>query len=89
MRDLRHLAGVATLAYDPARCVGCGACVEVCPQGVLRLEDRRAVVQDRDGCMECGACAHNCPSQALTVRAGVGCMAHLVANWRGKPTSCC
>jgi ferredoxin len=70
---MRYLAGVTTLRLDPARCTGCGRCVEVCPHAVLAIAGRTATIADRDGCMECGACARNCEPGALTVRAGVGC----------------
>ncbi len=75
---MRHLAGVTTLRFDPARCTGCGRCVEVCPHGVFAMEGARAALTDRDGCMECGACRNNCASAAIEVRSGVGCAAALV-----------
>jgi len=33
----------------------------------------RGEKENGDTCMECGACARNCPTEAITVRAGVGC----------------
>ena len=33
---------------------------------------------DRDACMECGAVARNCEREAITVRAGVGCLEAVV-----------
>jgi len=90
----RHLSGVTTLAYDPARCTGCGRCAEVCPHGVFALEAKRgkAVLTDRDLCMECGACARNCADGAISVRAGVGCAWAILSSLyfkRGKQVSCC
>ena len=38
---------------------------QVCPQGVYKIEDRKAVIQDKDWCMECGACAAIVPYQRL------------------------
>lgn len=61
-------------------CVGCGACVDVCPHGVFRIEGGKATVAGRGWCMECGACARNCPASALSVRAGVGCAAAIIAG---------
>ncbi len=81
MEAFRYLSGVSTLTLNPAACVGCGACCEVCPQGALALADGRARIVDRDGCMECGACVLNCPADALSVRPGVGCASYILGNW--------
>lgn len=76
---MRYLANVTSLEYFPERCVGCGRCVEVCPHGVFRMEDKRALLANRDSCMECGACAQNCEFEAIKVNAGVGC-AYAIIN---------
>ena len=40
------------------RCIGCGACAEVCPQGIgIDMEDRCR-------CIACGACVKACPEEA-------------------------
>jgi len=49
-------------------CCGCGACVDICPAGAVRM------VQDREGfyypevdgsaCTECGKCRRVCPVKA-------------------------
>ena len=53
-------------------------CVTVCPHAVFAIKQRKAQIIDRDACMECGACAKNCPSDAITVNAGVGCVAAII-----------
>jgi len=82
-----YLKNVVTLAVDPQACRGCGVCVDVCPHRVLSLRDKRVAIGDRDACMECGACARNCAHGAITVRAGVGCAAALLASG-GDPANC-
>jgi ferredoxin len=57
---LKYLANVTTLKYSADKCTGCGRCVEVCPQRVFEMRDKRAAITDRDRCMECGACTLNC-----------------------------
>lgn len=88
---MKYLANVATLTYAPEKCVGCGRCVEVCPQGVFVLEDHLVWITDKDRCMECGACALNCDFGALAVDAGVGCAAALINSMitGGEPTCGC
>ena len=90
MKTLRYLDDVVTLTLDADACIGCGMCTEVCPHGVLGMEDGKARIVDRDGCMECGACAKNCPSDALTVTPGVGCAAYIIQVWiKGKEKASC
>lgn len=90
MRAFRYLEGVTTLAYDEVRCVGCGACERVCPQGVFVMNGVKVSVVDKDGCMECGACALNCPAGAIQVTPGVGCAAYIISGWiYGKEKATC
>lgn len=81
MKNFRYLKNVITLNYDKTLCVGCRRCLEVCPHAVFEFAEGRAALSDVDACMECGACAKNCPVSALTVDAGVGCAAGLIAEW--------
>lgn len=62
------------LIYTPQKCIGCGHCIEACPEGVHMLVEGRHVV-DRGRCLSCGACAEGCYSGALEMagqRATVG-----------------
>jgi len=52
----------------PARCIGCGECVEVCDQGAHRVADGQRTF-DRARCTACGRCAARCYADAL-VRVG-------------------
>lgn len=90
MREHRYLKNVATLAYEAARCTGCGLCTEVCPHRVFEIENGKARVRNGNLCMECGACARNCPFAAISVRAGVGCAwAIMASELRGKKEVVC
>ena len=87
---LRYLDDVVTLTLDRERCQGCRMCQAVCPHDVFGIEDRRAVIVDRNACMECGACVQNCETGALEVRSGVGCAAGIIAGMlSGSDTACC
>lgn len=86
---MKYLKGVSTIEADPASCIGCGRCLEVCPRKVMELRAKKIAVRDRDACIECGACAMNCPVKALKVNAGVGC-AEAIFNGvlKGGPPFC-
>jgi NAD-dependent dihydropyrimidine dehydrogenase PreA subunit len=88
---MKYLADVVTLKYAEEKCTGCGRCVEVCPQGVFEMHDKRAAITDRDLCMECGACARNCDFGAIAVNSGVGCASAIINGMitGGEPTCGC
>lgn len=92
MKTFRYLPGVASLALDEERCIGCGSCAIVCPHEVYAVAQKKARIIDRDGCMECGACATNCPVNAISVQPGVGCASYIIQVWlKGKDAviECC
>lgn len=89
MKKNYYLKDVVTLNLLEEKCTGCGMCIEVCPQAVFVLENKKAKIIDRDACMECGACAQNCPFDAITVRSGVGCAAGIIAGTlKGTEPTC-
>jgi ferredoxin len=90
MKTLRYLDNVVTLTLDAQKCIGCGACTQVCPHSVLAMQNRKAYILDLNACMECGACANNCPTEALTVTPGVGCASYIIQSWIvGKEKATC
>jgi len=57
---------------DEEKCIGCGACVSVCPVNILELVDReggkKASIGDKQKeCIVCKACENTCPVQAIKV----------------------
>jgi NAD-dependent dihydropyrimidine dehydrogenase PreA subunit len=80
-----------TLQYDAERCVNCGLCSTVCPQGVFAEGDGAAEVVNAEACMECGACQLNCPAGAIQVASGVGCAYALMraALTGTRESNCC
>ena len=54
------------LQFLPAKCIGCGACLEACPRGVHGLADGRRTLR-RDRCAACGACTEICYAGALVL----------------------
>ncbi len=48
------------------RCVGCGACVEICAYSAIELDpEKRIAVVNEALCKGCGACAATCRSSAI------------------------
>jgi NAD-dependent dihydropyrimidine dehydrogenase PreA subunit len=86
---MRYLEDVVTLRLYPEKCSGCRMCTRVCPHEVFAIEEKLAVLADRDACMECGACAVNCPEDAISVDAGVGCATGIINGMiRGTEPTC-
>lgn len=55
-------------SVDPARCTGCGDCVEACPIEAIELLNGLAHI-DAGACVECGACADACRRRAISLSA--------------------
>jgi len=58
---------MAILIIDKDKCIGCGACVNVCRYGALEVVDGLAVVNDN--CAACRMCLDECPADALSLPA--------------------
>jgi MinD superfamily P-loop ATPase len=59
---LRKLARVRP-RLDPAACIGCGQCAEVCPRDVIA--PGKPPTFDLDNCIGCLCCAEICPQGAI------------------------
>lgn len=46
-------------------CIGCGICVDACPQGVLEVVDGVVEVVNEDACIACEVCVEECPMGAI------------------------
>ncbi len=54
------------LGYSSRKCIGCGACAAVCPQGVHRVSPEKGHEIDFSACIACGSCVEACPAEALS-----------------------
>jgi len=53
---------------DPAKCLGCGACVKACPEGeILGLVHGKAQLVSPADCIGHGACRQACPFDAINL----------------------
>jgi len=72
---LEHLLAVPAAhrghpQVEQAKCIGCAACVNVCPAQAITLEDRdgeRVVRFTHQDCIFCATCQDVCPSQAVSL----------------------
>ncbi|HLN55116.1 MAG TPA: NAD(P)-binding domain-containing protein [Bacteroidales bacterium] len=58
-------------SINEVKCIGCGLCVDACPENVISLMNARAHVADYSLCLGHGACFQNCPFDAIILRAGM------------------
>ncbi len=59
-------AGEPEILLDRRKCTLCGACLQACRNGAIRL-DGDAPVFDRGSCIGCGRCVPVCPNEARSV----------------------
>lgn len=52
---------------DKNACIGCGACVGICPVGAISMQNGVAHI-DYDICIRCKACESLCPVEAINIK---------------------
>ncbi|MEA1924926.1 MAG: 4Fe-4S dicluster domain-containing protein [Candidatus Altiarchaeota archaeon] len=56
------------IEIDRERCIGCGACVNVCPVSLYELIDEKSKVTGNvDTCILCRACETSCPVGCIKI----------------------
>jgi len=58
------ISAETNIMRQPERCLGCGSCMESCPEGAVRVGEAGPVI-DRNLCSRCLKCASACPAEAL------------------------
>ncbi|MBI4905341.1 MAG: glycyl-radical enzyme activating protein [Acidobacteria bacterium] len=53
------------LSFLQEKCIGCDACIDVCPKGALARTSSGKAILGRQYCDACGACAGVCDTKAL------------------------
>ncbi len=90
-RDKATLSMMVPL-LDPQVCVACGACIEVCAHGVIKLTgiDERAPRYEVDaiGCTGCGLCADSCDVDAIALQAWGAASPAPILLHHGRCRSC-
>ena len=75
--SLRCLRCFENIMLDPALCILCGLCVDVCPTDCITIaradhvglgaETQSVLLLDEDQCIRCGLCVNRCPPAALSM----------------------
>lgn len=66
---IKGLLGVlkARPEVDPARCTGCEFCIQNCPVGVMRIQNKAPAIE-YDKCISCLCCQELCPQRAVELK---------------------
>ena len=58
-----------TITIKTDDCIGCGACVDICPTGVLEInmDSRKNSAPNVFNCCKCRSCCRVCPVDAITI----------------------
>ncbi|MBN2081627.1 ATP-binding protein [bacterium] len=68
-RQAQAFSGGSLAQVDPAGCIGCGLCSELCRFGAIHLQPtgaRQIAVVDPLGCEGCGVCIDHCPTLSIS-----------------------
>lgn len=60
-------AEAITSLVDENKCSGCGTCIQVCPYGAIRKNDKGFAEVIVAACKGCGCCGATCPEGAITM----------------------
>jgi NAD-dependent dihydropyrimidine dehydrogenase PreA subunit len=60
---------MAKITIDEEACIGCAACVEICPNNILYMDEDtgKCKVSDPDKCDKAKGCEAVCPNLAIIV----------------------
>jgi len=64
------------VVWYQTKCIECGKCAEVCPEGLRSLEDIESI--DYSKCRLCGLCVEKCPQGALEIKGKTVCAGEMV-----------
>ena len=49
------------------KCIGCGACISICPQSIIEMVDGKARITNELLCDGLGGCIRRCPEGAMSM----------------------
>ncbi|MDO9514544.1 MAG: glycyl-radical enzyme activating protein [Syntrophales bacterium] len=67
------------LQWERAACIGCGTCIDLCPEKALS-RGGDGIIIDRRACTSCGLCSEECPSAAMKMAGKIWGLKGLIAE---------
>jgi 2-oxoacid:acceptor oxidoreductase delta subunit (pyruvate/2-ketoisovalerate family) len=68
----------STPVVDKEKCIGCGTCIQFCPEACIQVEsikynvssiqEKKIANIDYDWCKGCGICEQVCPVKAISMK---------------------
>jgi ferredoxin len=55
------------VTFNHNNCNGCGKCAEVCPLGIIQIEEKKAISKSELDCTLCRLCVVKCRQRAITL----------------------
>jgi len=55
------------ITIDLDKCVGCGECIDICPEEVYELQNEKSVAVNEEDCVGCESCIEVCEEDAITI----------------------
>ena len=65
-QQTRRSAIMSHPVIEADECIGCGICVDACPQEVLEVVDGTVEAVNEEACIACGDCVEECPMGAIS-----------------------
>lgn len=54
-----------SISINRAKCAGCRACLEVCPGGLIKMDQGKAYIKREKDCWGCTSCLKECKANAI------------------------
>jgi NAD-dependent dihydropyrimidine dehydrogenase PreA subunit len=65
--DRKEIGEMYQVEVDSEKCIGCGECVDICPEDVFELEEEISVPVRAEDCVGCESCVEVCEEDAISV----------------------